>query len=628
MGQSSPANWITRLLAWRGFPYLVIALALLACIQVVTLGTAADDWLHQLYGAPTAQIEGLEPRPWNLFVFADGDPRTNHALINAGIFPWWTDPRAKLAFFRPLSVFFARLDSWFWADHPVMMYLHSLLWFGLALYALSQCYRRWIGDSMAHCGPAIAGLALWIFALDDARGPTVGWIANRNALIALALSASTLWIHARALQSDAQPGDKGVALGIWGLSLLAGESSLGYLGYLAGHALWLQKGPRLSRLLTFAPYVSIALAYLAARSALGYGSFSSDCYLNPLTNLEGYLGQSWNRIPFLLASSLSGIWSDIPAGLVVAFPQALIYIVPACLLAVGLVAYACWPYWRNEPAARTFALGACCAILLCAVTFPADRLLCPVSLGSAGLLAIAIWRGCTQAHGIWSRRGAMWLLILIHAVLSPAFLPARSLSMNYATRPIMRVHHSLPSDDALEDHTLILVNPPTDPQASFVMIYRLAKGLARPKRLRWLYAGATALSVTRLDAHTLRLTPTEGFLPSTSERMLRSRARPFQVGEEIELDGLRITVETLTDDGRPAQVRYHFDRALEDPHLLWARWDGAQFVPYQPPRVGAPDNLPGHPILQSFDPLPDPPPEPWNVANWQQRAREAYHRGI
>lgn len=628
MGQSSTANRVSRLLAWRGFPFLVIALALLACYQILGLDTAADDWLHQLYGAPTAQVEGLDPRPWDIFVFADGQPATNHALINAGIFPWWTDPQAKLAFFRPLSVFFTRVDSWFWADYPVMMHLHSLLWFGLALYALSQCYRRWIGDSIPQCGPAMAGLALWIFALDDARGPTVGWIANRNALIALSLGASTLWMHARALQSDAQPGDKAVALGIWGLALLAGESALGYLGYLAGHAIWLQKGPRLSRALSFAPYVAIALLYVVLRNFFGYGSFSSDCYLNPLTNFEGYIEQSWTRIPFLLASGLAGIWSDVPAGLATVYPSSLVYLVPGCLLAIGLVVYAGWPFWRNEPAAKAFALGSFCATLLCAATFPADRIMCPVSVGTAGLLAIAIWRGCAQPQGFWSRRGAMWLLFVLHALLGPACLPARSLSMNYATRPITRVHQSLPSDDALEDHTLILLNPPTDPQASFFMIYRLAKGLARPKHLRWLSAGATALSVTRLDAHTLRLVPAEGFLPTTSERMLRSLSRPFSVGDEIELDGLRITIESLTPDGRPAQVRCQFDRALEDPHFLWARWDGKQFVPYQPPRVGAPDSLPGHPILQSFDPLPSPPPPAWKVADWQQKARSSYHRGI
>lgn len=627
MSQSSIAHRISRLLAWRGFPFLVIGLALLACFQVLGLDTAADDWLHQLYGAPTAQLEGLKPRPWNIFVFADGDPASNRALIDAGVFPWWTDPQAKLSFFRPLAVFFARIDGWLWADHPVMMHLHSLLWFGLAIYALSQCYRRWIGDSIVHCGPAIAGLALWIFALDDARGPTVGWLANRNALIALALGASTLWLHARSLQSDAKGGDKAVALALWGLALLAGESALGYLGYLLAHAIWLQKGTKISRALTFSPYLALALAYVTLRNALGYGSFSSDFYLNPLTNLEGFVSQAWQRIPILLASSLAGIWSDIPAGIGTAYPGAMLYLIPACLFAVGLVIYFGWPAWRNEPVAKVFAVGTLASTILCAGTFPADRILCPVSLGSSGLLALSIWRGLQSAQGLWGRKGAAWALILVHVVISPAFLPARSLSMEYATRPVMRVHQSLPADDALEDHTLILINPPSDPQASYFMIYRVAKGLARPKHFRWLFAGATPLAITRLDARTLRIVPTEGFLPGMSERMLRSVDRPFAVGDEIELQGLRITIEALTDDGRPAKARYHFDRPLEDPHFLWARWDGKGFVPYQPPRVGAPDHLTGHDLLRSFDPLPALAPSR-TVQDWQQEARESYHRGI
>lgn len=627
MSQLSIAHRIGRLLASRSFPFLVIALALLACCQILTQGTAADDWLHQLYAAPTAQVEGLEPRPWDIFVFADGDPATNRTLIDSGIFPWWADPQAKLAFFRPLSVFFARLDGWLWADHPAMMHLHSLVWFALALFALSQCYRRFIGDSIAQWGPMIAGLALWIFALDDARGPTVGWIANRNALIALALGASTLWIHARSLQSDARPGDKVLALCLWAMTLLAGESSLGYLGYLVGHAIWIQKGPKVSRILTVSPYLALSLAYITLRNALGYGSFSSDFYLNPLTNPQAYVAQAWVRIPELAASSLAGIWSDLPAGLGTTYPETLPYIALGCILASGLVIYHAWPYWRDEPVAKVFALGALSATALCASTFPADRILCPVALGSSGLLAIAIWKGIQQAKGLWSRRGGAFALLVIHAVLSPAYLPARSLSMEYAMRPVERVHQSLPNDDALEDHTLILLNPPSDPQASFFMIYRLAKGLARPKHFRWLSAGATALSVTRLDEKTLRLVPNKGFLPGLSEHMLRSHDRPFNVGDEIELKGLRITVEALTEDGRPAQARYNFDRSLEDPHFLWARWDGTGFVPYQPPRVGAPDHLAQHELFKSFEPIQGDPVS-WTVQAWQQGARTSYHRGI
>lgn len=614
---------VARYLASPGSTYITIALAILACWQIFEVGTATDDWLHQLYLADAAQIEGLEPRPWDLFTFANGNPASNHALVDAGIFPWWTDPHAKLAFFRPLSVLLARIDDWCWADYPVMMHVHSLVWFALALAAVSLAYRRWLRDTIPVSGPAIAGLALWLFALDDARGPTVGWIANRNALVSLALSSTALWLHARAHHSDARRWDSVLALVAWGFALASGESALGALGYLVGFSLWLQPGSLRERLTSLLPYLLLAGAFLWIRASLGYGTFGSDFYLDPLHDTLGYLSQAWNRIPALLASLLAGIWSDIPAGLGVVLPQTQVYLALGCTLAFSGVIYFGWPAWKDSPAAKALALGLLGNTVLCAATFPADRILSLCGFGASGLLAIAIWEYTGAQGPFFSRRAVAWGLFLVHGIAAPALLPARSLSMQVAVRPFQRVTQSLPSEDALQDHTLILINPPSDPQASFFQIYRLAHGEACPARFRWLSTGTTELSITRLDAYTLRLVQSGGFLPNMSERMLRSIHRPFAVGEEIELTGLRVTVEALTKDGRPAQVRFRFRRPLEDPHFLWAKWDGDRFVPYRPPRVGAPDKLPAYPLIDELQATTSPLPAPLSIDAWQAQARSS-----
>lgn len=607
---------LARILASRYFYWFVLTASLLACAPVLNTGLATDDWLHLLYSAPSAQIEGLDPRPWDLFRFADGVPEHNHALIESGFYPWWTDLQAKIRFFRPLSVFFHRIDSWLWPDRVQLMHLHSLAWFGLALLAVGATYRRWLQHPSARWGGAVSGLAFFLFALDDARGPTLGWIANRNALISLCAGTGTLWLHARAFQSDARRWDRLWALALWCGALAAGESGLGALAYLAGFVLFIQKGPLRSRVLSFAPYFGIALAYLAIRHELGYGVFSSDFYIDPLQQPIRYLQAALTRVPMLLSSCLAGIWSDIPAGDSFFFPEHKYFLAGGSALISILVIWLGWKHWRNDPASRAMGLGLFGNLLLCATTFPGDRVLGLAGLGASALLAQAIW-GSTAAVPAWGlRRIAGWILFFIHGIAAPAFLPARVRSMEYASRPIMHVHTSLPDQNALMDHTLILVNPPSDAQVSYFVAFRLAQGLALPASLRWLGAGSGPWTVSRLDERTLRMVNRDGFLNSVSERMMHSIHRPFHVGQEIELTNLRITIETLTPDARPLQVRFTFEHPLEDPRYLWAKWEGKGFVTYQPPRIGAPDQLPAQNLMLGLDPLPTPLPPTPSLHDW------------
>jgi hypothetical protein len=72
-----------------------------------------------------------------------------------------------------------------------------------------------------------------------------------------------------------------------------------------------------------------------------------------------------------------------------------------------------------------------------------------------------------------------------------------------------------------------------------------------------------------------------------SERLFRNtRTNPFEVGEQIDTEGLRITITKVTDDGRPAEVLARFDRVLEDPIYLWLAWKGGGYAPFTPPALG------------------------------------------
>src|SRR5437763_1955506 len=84
---------------------------------------------------------------------------------------------------------------------------------------------------------------------DDAHGIVVSWIANRNAVLAAAFGFGALLLHDRAVrESDRRA--RIAAPVLFAVALLAGEAALATLGYLAAHAVWMQKDRWTARLRT------------------------------------------------------------------------------------------------------------------------------------------------------------------------------------------------------------------------------------------------------------------------------------------------------------------------------------------------------------------------------------------
>jgi hypothetical protein len=82
------------------------------------------------------------------------------------------------------------------------------------------------------------------------------------------------------------------------------------------------------------------------------------------------------------------------------------------------------------------------------------------------------------------------------------------------------------------------------------------------------------------------MTPEGGFLTLFLDRLFRNEHCALKAGETVSLRGMKASVKSLTEDGRPAVVKFEFDRALEDSSLCWISWQDGKFVPYTPPAVG------------------------------------------
>ncbi|MBE7451127.1 MAG: hypothetical protein HS111_20195 [Kofleriaceae bacterium] len=593
-----------RLIRWLGGRHapLVVALVGLALASpALTAGFAADDHEHRVVSRADPGFPGMSSRPLDLFRFAGGDADDARALRDAGVYPWWTDLDVRLAFLRPLSSATHAVDHRLWPEDATAMLAHNLAWLALALAAAWAFYRRFAAARW------VAVLALLLYALDDARGPVVGWIANRNALVAVALAIPVLVVHDRWRR-------EGWRAGAWLGPLLllvalgAGEAALAIVAYLAAHALWLDRAPARARLRALAPYAAVVVAWRVVYGLLGYGVSGSGIYLDPGADPVAFAAAAVTRVPLLLLGQLGLPWSDLASLYPLLGAGVLLTMVLVAVAALAAIGLACARLLRVDPLARFHATGMLLAAVPVASTFPSDRLLGFVGLGAMGLVAQLLAAALRQRELLGEgrpRRALAWTvvgaLVLTHLVVAPPFLALRARSMVTIGRLLDRADAGIPSDPAVAGQTVILASAPNDAFAGFLPLMRASRRQVRPAHQYWLATATSAVTLERLDDRTLRVRPDGGFLRHEVDRMLRSPARPFRRGERVELTGLTIEIETLTADGRPATVLARFDRPLESPALVWRRWHAGTYVPYQPPAIGARDTLPAVDLLRMLD---------------------------
>ncbi|HWO14037.1 MAG TPA: hypothetical protein VNN80_31250, partial [Polyangiaceae bacterium] len=293
----SPAS----LLALAG-PFAPVIGALLAS-PAIGQRRVLDDHVLELIargdpGVPHAN--GID-----LFQFASGRVEDNLRLMSSGsLLPWWSDPALKVAFFRPLSSLLHRLDYALWPRHPELMYAHGLLWYLLLLWLVQRSYARF------EAAVGNATLAAWLYALNDANGPVVSWLSNRNALIAAVGVVATLEFHDRA-RREGHAASRLLAPACLAFALFAGELGLSAWAYLIAHALSFERAPLGRRCAGLWPYAAVTLLWACAYRASGAGIAGSGVYLHPLTDPVAFASALPARAGLLLGAAFGPIPADL-----------------------------------------------------------------------------------------------------------------------------------------------------------------------------------------------------------------------------------------------------------------------------------------------------------------------------
>lgn len=559
---------LRRLLARRRVP-LVGALIMLALASPALLsGEAVDDLYHRAVLRPEGPVAGAATSH-GIFGFLDDDEARRRALLRRGVFPWWTGARTRVAFFRPLSELTHRLDHRCLGGRPALMHAQSLLWAALLVLAAGALYRRTLGRG------ATAGLAVLLFAVDDAHGLTFGWIANRNAILAALFGVLAIVAHDR-WRRDGSRRAALLAPAWLCLSLLSGEAGVATLAYLVAHAMCLDRARGWRRLRALAPAAVVVVAWRLAITSLGYGVRGSGLYVDPPSDPIRFLSALTLRAPMLLA----GQWGPVPSDVDGLLPEPwrplgalLAALALAGLFAVLAVAL------RGDRIARFFAVGMTLAVVPVCATFPSDRLLVFVGLGAMGLLARALPR---LLETRWRSVGVG--LAFLHLVIAPALLPIRATTPAMIAGfldPCMR-----PPPEAAGRHLVVI--DALDVCPAYAPLRAALDGRPAPRRMHTLSPGVAPLELRREDARTLVVRREGGWFSTTNERVFWDPAEPWAPGRDRDLGGLRAIVRDATEDGRPREVAFRFDVPLEDASLRWARVGAeGELVPFAPPRVGA-----------------------------------------
>lgn len=574
---------IESLLTARHLPLAAAALAVLLTLPSLGVGMMIDDYYHRTILLENSQLGELLGPPAAMFRFFRGEPDRTGRLMDIGLFPWWTDPRLKAEMLHALTVLTHRLDYALWPNLPTFMHAHSLLWLGAFVALTAAFYRRILGVT------ATAGIAALLFAVDDAHGGTVGFLANRNALVAATFGVSSLLAHDRFRRDGSR-----LAAALAPLLLLAAlfskEEGIGTCAYLAAYAIFRDRAGWWRGCLVLWPYVLAVIVWAGLRASWGYGVRDVGIYIDPLTDTGRFLAAGIIRLPILML----GQWTPIPGDLsAILPPQGVACLWGFAVAFLGLVFFALAPLLHRDRVAGFWATGMVLAAIPVFATLPMDRLLTFAGIGAFGLLAqywMFVFGGAAGAPStaIWRipARALAWLFVAVHAVYAPIALPIRAANPIGPRWVEERLYVHTPLPPSVGSRTVVVVNAPSVPHAGYFVLRRELSGLPVPQYTRVLAPAIPSVIIHRLDERTLAIRPRGGYLRWALDRVFRSERRELALGERVVLTGMTVTITALTADGRPAEATFRFDVPLESPALLWLCFRGDRFEPFKLPAVG------------------------------------------
>ena len=512
--------------------WLLVA-ALLAHLPALTVGFLADDYVHlwrleRANGAPVLDLYDFRAAL-----------RSAREAGGLGATTWWMSPEWQVSFVRPLTSLWTWLDHRLYGASSIGPHTEQLAALGLCCVLLVRVLR---GLGLG----ALAAPSMLVFALEDSSAVPVGWLANRNSLLALLLGLGALACLGRFDRTPTR-GRTALALALAAAAPWAKESGIVFLALVAA---WWWRAPRdAPRGRWTVPVVAgaLALAFVGAWIALGAGS-SSRFYPLPWEQPVEVLG----RLAMLVACTPVALLTPVPTDLAFHRPE-----LASAIVALGAVGWLMlWPLVRaarreRDPASGFLALWFGLALLPQASAPLADRLYFEASAPAAGWFALAIVGTAGTARGA----GLVRVLLVLTTVVAGLSLVARLLVLAVvASESRAFVGEVLEAADREQRGAVLMLQAPNplallSPGATAVAAFDREDVALVPLQL-----AGRGLELGRTQDGALRITSRGSPLSAAPmEQVFRSAGDGLEPGRAFATGELRVVVQeverTRTGDG-------------------------------------------------------------------------------
>lgn len=570
-------------------PTKLFLLAGILFIPALFAGFVTDDLYQQ------SLIQGVSPitPPENasiLGMFSLFQSNTAHfySLMMQGVLPWWTDEQFTLNLWRPVAELTHLLDHTIAPNNSYLAHAQSIFWYFLLSFVCFKLYQRLsTRANQTPTGPAAAFLALCIFLLDSTHGPTVAWIANRNAIIASTFAVSALLLHVISVEQEAIK-YRFLAPILLAIGLLAGEYAIAIGTYFFAYAVFKDPAGPIRGFVRILPYLGIAIGWLALYKSLGFGASGSYNvqYIDPIAYPVEFLSHAITRVPALLFSQL-GI---LPAELynIAGFADARFSWLYA---AIGL-SFVIWVLRRCYLASqcKKTTLFWITAMVLSAIpvssTVPFDRTLLLTGVAASALLAEFLVNSEIFARSADTKSKRSRLanaMFAMHLILAPILLPLTLYAAKLQGEYVINEARSLPITQDKKDY-VVISGAITSTQ--FVNFTRSLYSDPLAGSIVLLANHLQPSTVKRLDASTLEVTQENGFIFKTDNIYRDTKRNPFSIGDQIELPHLLIRVTDVTPDGRPLTITVRSAVSWNSNQIQVLIQEAGKFNPFELPEAG------------------------------------------
>lgn len=444
-------------------------------------------------------------------------------------------------------------------------------------------------------------LAALLYVLDESRWMTVGWLSNRNALVALALGLFGLLAHLRWREEGWRPGAP-LSLALFAVSLTAGEFGLAALIFLGSYELLGARGGLGERARALAPALILGLVYVGLYQASGHGASGSLVYIDPGRAPGLFLAAAAERLPLLLGTVLGPIPGEVSAVAPGLVPPA-VGLGLLLSLGLGLGLWRLWPHLddADRRGLRWLVPGGLLASAPVLATLPMARLCLGMGLGGAAALG-ALMVGAAAA---WAEGRRAWGLVFaaafgVHVALPPVVWVVMPRLFSQIDGQIDTLWARSFGGEDLRDQDVLVLTSSDLAVGMYLPWWARLHGRGAPRR--WLIGSPARADhvLSRPDAETLRLDVAgDGVYQGMFAELLGHAGSGPQAGDVLPHGPLTIT---LSDPGPagPRRIELRVAEPLEESALRVVVWRDGALAPLALPEVGESVALPWSPGLSGM----------------------------